>query len=219
MSTLTIEDFNETTKDLEFLDYYQKFYDTIENLQKNKSSMLLEYLAEFCEKLPFNYIYWDAQAQLTATIIGDKKGKEEGLKIYEKAVTKNPYSVKLWECAISWIEKEIQDDQPILLKFLDNAIANVGTDFNSHTIWKKYLSVYSSDTDKYLQILSQILSYPINEIETFYNNFYNQIETITEEQLIRFYQTFKKTNADNINFKDAKAVILSELQIQEKKIK
>eukprot|EP00238_Polyblepharides_amylifera_P000598 CAMPEP_0196571348 /NCGR_PEP_ID=MMETSP1081-20130531/1521_1 /TAXON_ID=36882 /ORGANISM="Pyramimonas amylifera, Strain CCMP720" /LENGTH=772 /DNA_ID=CAMNT_0041888251 /DNA_START=88 /DNA_END=2406 /DNA_ORIENTATION=- len=119
----------------------------------------------FLEEFPLCYGYWKRYAD-SYKASGDY---EATVGVYERGVAAIPYSVDLWLHYCNYY-LDLATDPSAVRSLFERGLAYVGTDFNSHPLWDKFLEFeLAQGTPKHVaKIYSQTLQIPLLKLDTYW---------------------------------------------------
>lgn len=182
-----VQEFSNSLKNLTFQEKYKEWIKQITILEESKDNIIDVYYKEFLESYPFNHTYWNKYAQYVSINFG----KDEGLKIYQKAVEMNPRSLDLWNCYCSWVNFTYSTQIDLIGLVYEKAVEQIGFDFNSYIIWDAYLNFeIQKNVEKAHTVFFNVIKYPINKLENYSLRFKEFLNSLSELDIINIYHKF-----------------------------
>lgn len=138
---------------------------------------------QFLLKFPFLEQYWVNYASTEFKLGNTDKARE----IYERCLEIIPHSNIIWLNYLKLL-KVVLLDYDKLISYYRLAEDKIGLHFHSYEFWKDFIEVELSHNGKtvyYFNLFKKVLSIPIYNYSYFFKLFFNEIDQITEETLIK----------------------------------
>ncbi|KXZ54454.1 hypothetical protein GPECTOR_4g1005 [Gonium pectorale] len=136
----------------------------------------------FLAEYPLCYGYWKKYADAEVR----HQSTDMAAHVYERGVAATPYSADLWAHYAAF-KKGLPDASPDDVRSIyERGLAYVATDYNSHTLWDKYLSFEQEkgSTLHIASLYSRVLACPVRDLDRYYSSFKSYIQPLAAGQIV-----------------------------------
>ena len=173
---------------LSYVEQYTRWNHFLTQLEDNSSENYVLYLGMFLEIFPFTFLHWAKYLSYNNQHLDEA---------YPKALIKNPKCIQMWRMYIDYLKEG--DDSKRYKKELERAIVEIGADLKSVSFFREYYELLSDNNGKY-EFFKKLFTRPIEELETFWDQFEGWIGTLNQQELQAIYLRELKDTRTDVNF-------------------